>query len=96
MNKGEIQLNNYNMPCRTNGPTQGNCGMKSSSYMNYREREADELCSCKRTAFPVNTALVMAYVPFQQSTEVYSCEKGLARGTIFTCLDKPFLMGCCK
>ncbi len=46
--------------------------------------------------FPQNVALAMAYVPFQQFSEVYSCEKGLMQGTMFPCLDKPFLMGCSK
>ncbi|MBQ8028984.1 MAG: spore coat associated protein CotJA [Clostridia bacterium] len=38
----------------------------------------------------------MAYVPFQESNDVYSCEKALVRGTIFPVLDKPFLAGCCR
>ena len=46
--------------------------------------------------FPQNESVAMAYVPFQQMTEVYSCEKGLMQGTMFPCLDKPFLMGCSK
>ena len=46
--------------------------------------------------FPKNPALAMAYVPFQQFSEAYTCEKGLMQGTMFPCLDKPFLMGCSK
>ncbi|MBE6774095.1 MAG: spore coat associated protein CotJA [Ruminococcaceae bacterium] len=56
----------------------------------------DTDCACKKAPFPVNTALAMAYVPFQQNGEVYSCERALSRGTAFPCLDKPFLMGCCR
>lgn len=48
------------------------------------------------SAFPENPSLAMAYVPFQHFAEVYSCEKALKQGTIFPCLDKPFLMGCVK
>lgn len=87
-------MNNYNPPCRQKSTMQGNCGMQSHSASHMHE--ADTSCACKKAAFPMNTALAMAYVPFQQSGEVYSCEKGLARGTLFPCLDKPFLMGCCK
>ncbi len=49
-----------------------------------------------RSMFPENVSLAMAYVPFQQDSEVYSCEKGLKEGTMFPCLNKPFLMGCAK
>ncbi|MBQ4267951.1 MAG: spore coat associated protein CotJA [Clostridia bacterium] len=48
------------------------------------------------SAFPENMSLAMAYVPFQHFSEVYSCEKALKQGTIFPCLDKPFLMGCAR
>ena len=48
------------------------------------------------SAFPENVSVAMAYVPFQRFTEVYSCEKALKQGTIFPCLDKPFMMGCAK
>lgn len=56
-------------------------------------------CECSSTLpeFPVCTALAMAYVPFQGIiTDSYSCDKALMRGTLFPCLDKPFMMGCCK
>ena len=39
---------------------------------------------------PLNPALAMAYVPFQQANELYEPEKGLSRGTLFPELDKPF------
>lgn len=57
----------------------------------------DCACSCRAISeFPENTPLAMAYVPFQGKSEMYSCEKALMRGTLFPCLDKPFMMGCCK
>jgi hypothetical protein len=33
----------------------------------------------------------MSYVPVQFFDEVYEADVGLSRGTIFPCLDKPFL-----
>lgn len=42
------------------------------------------------TAFPKNTPLAMAYVPYQQWGKTYSHEQGFERGTIFEDLDYPF------
>ena len=43
-------------------------------------------------------SLGMAYVPWQQSFgTVYDLDKAFCKGTIFPCLDKPFLgSGGCK
>lgn len=41
--------------------------------------------------FPDETPLAMAYIPFQQWQETYEESKAFARGTIFPCLDKPFI-----
>ncbi len=43
-------------------------------------------------------SLGMAYVPWQQSFgTVYDLDKAFCKGTIFPCLDKPFLgRGGCK
>lgn len=35
--------------------------------------------------------LAMAYVPWQTDGETYSYETGLKKGTVFPCLNKPFL-----
>ncbi|MBR5437457.1 MAG: spore coat associated protein CotJA [Clostridia bacterium] len=49
---------------------------------------------CDRSPLPRNTVPAMAYVPFQQwPSDIYSAEKGLCQGTLFPCLDLPF-MGC--
>lgn len=71
--------------------------------MNSRDTDRNDNCllcctygDAERAAFPDYPALAMAYVPFQQWEDVYSCEKALSRGTLFPCLDKPFMMGCCK
>ena len=47
----------------------------------------DEKIDCNMENMPI----AMAYVPFQQSGEVYACDRALSRGTIFPCLDLPFL-----
>lgn len=82
--KGEIPMNN------------NSCG-----YPLQRQSGRDEHCEClcsysEKSAFPENTPLAMAFVPFQGKSEKYKCEKALSRGTLFPCLDKPFMMGCCK
>ena len=52
-----------------------------------------ETCSKPRamTAFPAETPIGMAYVPFQQWKNIYEASVALDRGTIFEDLDKPFL-----
>lgn len=37
--------------------------------------------------------LAMAYVPSQRWGAVYELDEGFDRGTVFPCLDKPFLGG---
>ena len=44
-------------------------------------------------ALPEEPVVAMAYVPFQNPVVIYSAERGLQRGTLFPCLDKPFC-GC--
>lgn len=41
--------------------------------------------------FAAQVPMAMAYVPMQVICKVYDPEVGLSRGTIFPCLDKPFL-----
>lgn len=43
----------------------------------------------------VSPPLGMAYVPIQQWDCVYEDAVGWSRGTIFPCLDLPFLEGVC-
>ena len=43
---------------------------------------------------PEHPVAAMAYVPFQQSDEVFEPEQALRRGTAFPVLHKPFLAGC--
>lgn len=82
-------MNNCNAPCYASGA--------QMPYANADNRARhDTSCTCPKSRFPANTAYAMAYVPFQQNAEVYACDKALSRGTIFPCLDLPFLKGCCK
>lgn len=95
MHKGEIYVNNCNQPCRQAPMPRVTREAPVAGCTPCRE-SADTSCACKKALFPVNTAYAMAYVPFQQSGEAYSHERGLSRGTMFPCLDMPFLKGCCK
>ncbi|MCH3971273.1 MAG: spore coat associated protein CotJA [Oscillospiraceae bacterium] len=45
---------------------------------------------------PKDTALAMAYVPFQKFENLYQPEEGLDSGTLFRDLHKPFLGGAKK
>ena len=45
------------------------------------------------SALPENPVVAMAYIPYQNPQEVYSVEEGINTGTMFPCLDKPFI-GC--
>lgn len=42
------------------------------------------------TPFPNVTPIAMAFVPFQQTPEVYDEMKAFCKGTLFPDLDKPF------
>lgn len=86
-------MNNYNYGCHNTGLQRRN---SCDSTVCRAFQETTDNCSCNRAWFPVNTSLAMAYVPFQQSGEIYECERALSRGTVFPCLDKPFLKGCCR
>lgn len=44
----------------------------------------------KKSRFPEHTPLAMAYVPFQEWSEVYSEEKAFDAGTLFPELNLPF------
>jgi len=49
-----------------------------------------EMMQHKYPAFPPFPKLAHAYVPFQHMKNVYSPAEGLARGTIFPELDRPY------
>ena len=45
------------------------------------------------SAFPEQTPLGMAYVPFQQWGTLYDSREGFHKGTLFPDLDFPFMRG---
>lgn len=57
--------------------------------------EPTVVIACKRnnsmSAFPAETPVGMAYVPYQQWKNIYEPDVALERATIFKDLDKPFL-----
>ncbi len=69
---------------------------------NYRQTERCNMNIVKKCniqpcgIFPECTPIAMAYVPFQELNDLYDDCKAFERGTLFPCLDKPFLGGCCK
>ena len=48
-------------------------------------------CPMPQGAFPPDTPVAMAYVPFQSWEKPYDSDAGLSRGTVFPSLDKPFI-----
>lgn len=67
----------------------------SCDYRNSADTSYGNGCCKERSSLPCSVSVAMAYVPFQQWSEVYSAEKGLSAGTIFPCLNLPFV-GCAK
>ncbi len=57
---------------------------------NCRERQ---LFNGEIPSLPGNTVVAMAYIPYQNPVMIYTAEQGLSKGTLFPCLDKPFLCG---
>ena len=73
--------------------------MMRENYYRQTERNNNYVKKCciqPEGKFPECTPVAMAFVPFQEMTELYDDCKALERGTAFPCLDKPFLGGCCK
>ena len=69
----------------------------------YKYHKESNSCSCNMKHYdcpntchdPVGTMpLAMAYVPWQQWGDVYTGECGLAQGTIFPDLVKPYCLKC--
>lgn len=57
---------------------------------------ADSDDNCEESYRPTspltkNPVPAMAYIPFQQFNQPYSSQEGFKKGTLFPCLDKPFL-----
>ncbi len=60
------------------------------SKIKYVADKASQLRQPK-TAFPAETPVGMAYVPYQMWEKIYDSNIGFARGTVFPSLDKPFI-----
>lgn len=57
-------------------------------------KAGSEICCAldsSMSAFPAETPVGMAYVPYQKWKNVYEPSVALVRGTVFEDLDKPFL-----
>lgn len=80
-----------NMDCR-------NCGNDETDCPDMFPADGGLLPQPK-TAFPAETPLAMAYVPYQMWDAVYDAEEGIAQGSMFPSLVKPFYGAegrCCK
>ena len=63
--------------------------MKNMNRMNMSNQ-----CPCStacKDIFLDNVPLGMGYIPWQRWDSVYDLNRSLSAGTIFPCLDKPFL-----
>lgn len=67
----------------------------SCDYRNSGNMPCGDMCCKEMKTLPRSVAVAMAYIPFQQWDEVYSADKGLSVGTMFPCLNLPFV-GCSK
>ena len=72
-------MRNYNMPRQPE--SQCGCGQDSSYDM------------ISNRTMPGNFVVAMAYVPWQDFTEMYEPDRALQAGTIFPELDLPFWAG---
>lgn len=78
-----------NMMATTN-VSNGADNIAADNKMKYVVDKASQLRQPK-TAFPADTPVAMAYVPYQMWEKTYDCNIGFVRGTLFPSLDKPFI-----
>lgn len=72
--------------------------MNLTDIMNSANASAETSMGCQNcaknssmSAFPAETPIGMAYVPYQKWKNIYDPAVALERATIFEDLDKPFL-----
>ncbi|MCR4924653.1 MAG: spore coat associated protein CotJA [Clostridiales bacterium] len=71
-----------------------NASLQTASVVQKSEAKEKSFNYKPLSPLPENPVVTMAYVPFQASIdETYSETTALNNGTLFPCLDKPFLMG---
>lgn len=77
---------------------QNNMRLYRDNYYRQPEKRISisKCCIQPEGAFPECTPVAMAYIPFQNATEIYDECKAFERGTAFPCLDKPFYGGACR
>ena len=63
--------------------------------MNEKEKNANDFFF-GLTPLPDDTAVTIAYVPFQTDRAMYDEETALKNGTLFTALNKTFCRGALK
>lgn len=68
---------------------------KTEKTMNFRENSSHDFCMETDFSAIDPKILTMAFINMQPLDNVYECEEGFSRGTIFPNIDKPF-MGCEK
>ena len=79
---------NRNMDC--NGTSK--CGCKDNHMEGECKSDHATKCGCDRGNEHVDKmAPGMAFVPWQQWTDIYDIDKAIHRGTIFEELDKPYI-----
>lgn len=59
----------------------------------FGEDVGSDSCNCPMAEglLPKELSYAMAYIPFQQWETPYETDVALSRGTVFPCLDKPFI-----
>lgn len=65
-------------------------------YYNPYYRSSESFCGSAydfkpMTSLPENPMVTMSYTPFQVSMNTYDADEALQNGTLFPCLNKPFL-----
>lgn len=65
--------------------------MSLGKILSADEDDSTERCPLPVGRFPEDTPIAMAYIPYQSWEKPYEVSVGLARGTVFPSLDKPFI-----
>lgn len=85
---------------------------RANNQANYRDRTGNNYPACtevrqcdydrqyeEMSSFPENYSYAMAYIAFQQFDSVYPYDKAICQGTLFPCLDMPWMIptrGCIR
>ncbi len=83
-------VNNMTAPATNNSMINPDVSNSADNKMRNVADKGSQLRQPK-TAFPAETPVGMAYVPYQMWEKTYDSNIGFARGTVFPSLDKPFI-----